>query len=62
MLKKVTSSPDAAVCGGLSRLDGRARNNTFIEDLELPHVLGGQLDAGYRAMAADPAREGEARE
>lgn len=62
MQKKVTISLDEAVYAGLSTLVGRGRISKFIEDLVRPHVLGGQLDAGYRAMAADAAREGEARE
>jgi hypothetical protein len=34
----------------------------FIEDLLRPHVLDTALDEGYRAMAADTARETEAGE
>ena len=34
----------------------------FIEDLLRPHVLDTSLDDGYRAMAADKAREAEAME
>ena len=34
----------------------------FIEDLLRPHVLDTALDEGYRAMAADNARETEAGE
>jgi hypothetical protein len=34
----------------------------FIEDLIRPHVSGTALDAGYRAMAADGAREADAAE
>lgn len=63
MQKKVTIALDEAVYDGLSTLVGRGRISKFIEDPVRPHVLGsGQLDAGYRAMAADAAREGEARE
>ena len=61
MQKKVTISLDEAVYDGLSTLVGRGRMSKFTEDLVRPHVLGGQLDAGYRAMAADAARKGEAR-
>ena len=32
----------------------------FIEDLLRPHVLDTCLDDGYRAMAADAARESDA--
>lgn len=62
MQKKVTISLDEAVYDGLSSLVGRGRISKFIEDLVRPHVLGAPLDAGYRAMAADAARESEARE
>jgi hypothetical protein len=41
---------------------GRRRMSQFIEDLVRPHVLGSSLDEGYRAMAADAARESEAQE
>jgi hypothetical protein len=34
----------------------------FIEDLLRPHVLNTTLDSGYKAMAADQARENEAME
>jgi hypothetical protein len=34
----------------------------FIEDLLRPHVVDTSLDDGYRAMAADTAREAEAME
>jgi hypothetical protein len=34
----------------------------FIEDLLRPHVVDTSLDDGYRAMAADKAREAEALE
>ena len=34
----------------------------FIEDLLRPHVLDTAMDEGYRAMAADTARETEAGE
>ena len=62
MKTKLTISLDEAVYDGLRTLVGRGRISKFIEDLVRPHVLAGQLDAGYRAMAADAAREREARE
>ena len=62
MQKKVTISLDEAVYDGLHTLVGRGRISKFIEELVRPHVLGGQLDPGYRAMAADALREGEALE
>jgi len=62
MRQKVTIARDEAVHDGLNTLVERGNTSKFIEDLVRPHVLGGQLDAGYRAMAADAAREDEARE
>jgi hypothetical protein len=32
----------------------------FIENVVRPHVVGTELDAGYRAMAANEEREAEA--
>jgi len=58
--KKMTISLDEAVYEGLYRTIGRRRMSKFIEDLVRPHVLDTTLDDGYRAMAADKAREAEA--
>ncbi len=41
---------------------GKRRISQFNEDLVRPHVLDTSLDDGYRAMAADEAREAEAME
>ena len=60
MHKKMTISLDEAVYEGLYRTIGRRRMSKFIEDLVRPHVLDTTLDDGYRAMAADKAREAEA--
>jgi hypothetical protein len=62
MQKKITISLDEAVYDGLSSLVGRGKISKFIEDLVRPHVIGGAIDEGYRAMAADPSRESAARE
>lgn len=62
MQKKVTISLDEAVYDGLIRLVGRGKISKFIENLVRPHVFGGQLDEGYRAMAADVPRERDAQE
>ena len=62
MQKKVTISLDEAVYDGLIRLVGRGKISEFIENLVRPHVFGGQLDEGYRAMAADSSREPDALE
>lgn len=60
MHKKMTITLDEAVYEGLYRTIGKRRMSQFIEDLLRPHVLGGNLDAGYAAMAADSEREAEA--
>ena len=59
MRKKLTISLDEAVYDALSALVGRGGISKLIEYLVRPHALGGQLDAGYRAMAAD---QGSARQ
>ena len=60
MHKRITITLDEAVYDGLYRSIGKRRISQFIEDLLRPHVLDSALDAGYRAMAADSARETEA--
>ncbi len=60
MHKRMTITLDEAVYDGLNRLIGKRRMSQFIEDLLRPHVLDSSLDDGYRAMAADEARETEA--
>ena len=57
MHKKLTISVDEVVYDGLNRIIGRGRISQFIEDLVRPHVLGAAIEDGYRAMAADEARE-----
>ena len=62
MHKRMTITLDEAVYEGLCRTIGKRRISQFIEDLVRPHVLDTALDDGYRAMAADTAREAEALE
>ena len=62
MHKKMTITLDEAVYEGLYRTVGRRKMSQFIEDLLRPHVVDSSLDDGYRAMAADKARETEATE
>lgn len=62
MHKRMTITLDEAVYEGLYRTVGKRRMSQFIEDLLRPHVLGGPLEEGYRAMAADASRETEALE
>ncbi len=60
MHKRMTITLDEAVYEGLNRTIGKRRMSQFIEDLLRPLVLDTSLDDGYRAMAADQARESEA--
>ena len=60
MHKKLTISVDEVVYDGLNRIIGRGRISQFIEDLVRPHGLGAAVEDGYRAMAADEARERDA--
>lgn len=62
MHKRMTITLDEKVYEGLYRTVGRQHISQFIEDLVRPHVLDADLDDGYRAMAADKAREAEALE
>jgi len=62
MHKRMTITLDEAVYDGLYRTVGKRRMSRFIGDLLRPHVLDTSLDDGYRAMAADTARESEAQE
>lgn len=62
MRKRMTITLDEEVYEGLYRTVGKRRMSQFIEDLLRPHVLDTSLDDGYRAMAADKAREAEAME
>ena len=62
MHRKMTITLDEEVYDGLYRVVGRRRMSQFIETLLRPHVLDTNLDEGYRAMAADNARESEAGE
>lgn len=60
MHRKMTITLDETVYEGLYRTVGRRKMSQFIEDLLRPHVMDTALDDGYRAMAADKAREAEA--
>ncbi|MCG9057311.1 hypothetical protein LH442_15340 [Laribacter hongkongensis] len=60
MHRKMTITLDEVVYEGLYRTVGRRKMSQFIEDLLRPHVVDASLDDGYRAMAADKAREAEA--
>jgi len=62
MHKKLTITIDEFVYEGLYRVVGRRNISQFIESLVRPHVVDVDLDAAYKAMAADEAREAEALE
>ncbi|MCC7354690.1 MAG: addiction module antitoxin [Anaerolineae bacterium] len=60
MQKKLTITIDEQVYEGLHTVIGPRRISQFIEDLVRPHVLARDLDAAYKEMAQDEAREAEA--
>jgi predicted CopG family antitoxin len=62
MSKKLTITVDDDVYEGLHHVIGRRRISRFLNDLARPHVKGGDLLEGYRAMAADEEYEREAQE
>lgn len=62
MHKKLTITLDENVYKGLHKEIGARKIIQFIEDLVRPHVIGKNLDEGYRAMAQDQKRESEALE
>jgi hypothetical protein len=62
MSKKLTITVDDEIYQGLHSVIGRRRISRFLNNLARPHVLRRDLAEGYRAMAADAAREQEAME
>ena len=60
MNRKLTITVSEAVYEGLHRTIGRRRISQFIDKLARPHVVPQDLEASYRDMAADQAREREA--
>ena len=60
--KKLTITLDPRVYDGLHAVVGRRKISQFIERLVRPHVVGKNLEAGYREMAKDEEHETEARE
>jgi hypothetical protein len=63
MNRKLTITVSEAVYEGLHRTIGRRRISQFIEKLARPHVVPPRdIEASYRDMAADQAREKEALE
>ncbi len=62
MTRKLTITVSEEVYEGLHRRIGRRRISQFIERLARPHVVPDDIEAAYREMAADRAREQEALE
>ena len=62
MQRTMTITLDEKVYDGLCRSIGEERIRQFIENLVRSHVVDADLEAGYRAMAADREREQEALE
>jgi predicted CopG family antitoxin len=62
MNRKLTITVSEAVYQGLHRTIGRRRISQFIEKLVRLHVVPQDIEASYRDMAADHAREQEALE
>ena len=62
MQKKLTITLDERVYQGLHDVVGRRHISQFIEALVRPHVIGADLDEGYRQMAQDEEHEAEALE
>ncbi len=62
MQKKLTITLDESVYAGLYQVVGRRKISRFIESLVRPYVLYGDIEEGYRRMAADTQREAEAME
>lgn len=62
MQKKLTITLDERVYDGLHKVVERRRISRFVESLVRPHVIGKDLEAAYREMAREEAREAEALE
>lgn len=62
MQKKLTITVDEQVYDGLYEVIGKRKISQFIESLVRPHIVKLDLDAAYREMALDEARENEALE
>ena len=62
MNRELTITVSEDVYEGLNRTVGPDRISEFIEALARPHVVAKDIEAAYRDMAADQAREQEALE
>ncbi len=59
-MKKLTITVDDEVYKGLHAHIGRGNISRFLNNMARPHVVASDIEAGYRAMAADEEREQEA--
>ena len=59
-MKKLTITIDDEVYRGLHTVIGRGNISRFLNNMARPHVVSSDIEAGYRAMAADKEREEEA--
>jgi len=57
MQKKLTISIEEEVYEGLHEVIGPRKISKFVEELVRPHVVRPKLEAGYKQMAQDKARE-----
>ena len=62
MRRTLTITLDEEVYESLHRVKGRGNISRFIESLVRPHVVKADMEAAYREMAQDEAREAEALE
>jgi predicted CopG family antitoxin len=62
MQKKLTITIDDKIYEGLHKIIGRGHIGHFIEELVRPHIFNQDLNAAYKQMAQDEARESEALE
>ncbi|MBI3000455.1 MAG: addiction module antitoxin [Deltaproteobacteria bacterium] len=62
MLKKLTITLDERVYEGLHTVVGRRRISRFVESVVRPHVIVKDMEAAYRQMAEEEAREAQALE
>lgn len=61
-MKKLTITVEEQVYEGLHSVIGRRKISGFLNALARPHVVKTDLEAAYRQMAQDEARETEALE
>ena len=60
VMKKLTITVDDEVYKGLHAHIGRGNISRFLNNMARPHVVDGDIETGYMAMAADEEREQEA--